>query len=132
LHLGCRVGTIGLNTRHHGVYESRALLILNFCTEANGKPYAPTNVPPGESSQVSIQWEAGWASESVYWLRRRDTWRDLVNSNPVSFTASNFWKSWAVKILWRRLFYEISWITVVLGLQQSPDDRLNKSKKNLQ
>jgi len=55
LHLGLRMGTSGLNPRHRDVYESRALLILNFGTGANGKPYAPTDLPPGERSQVPIQ-----------------------------------------------------------------------------
>jgi len=73
LHLGCRMGTSGLNTRHYGVYESRALLILNFGIGANGKPYAATDLPPEESSQLPIQYEAGWASESVCLLQRRDT-----------------------------------------------------------
>ena len=69
LHLDCRMGTSGLNTRHHGVYESRSLLILNFGTESNGKTYAPTDLPPVESPQVPT----GWASESVCLLQRRDT-----------------------------------------------------------
>jgi hypothetical protein len=63
----------------------------------NGQLHAPATLPPGKSPPVPIEYEAGWASESVWTQWRRERSSHAANQTRAVHPVTRRYIDWAVR-----------------------------------
>jgi hypothetical protein len=80
----------------HGDIWGNGLRAPPFLTSASGQLHAPTVLPPGKQPPVPIGQEAGWSSEPVWTLWRRENLPSAGNRTPTIQPVARRFTDWAI------------------------------------